>query len=104
LSSLPMFHVGGLNNQTLPALFAGATVSVLKRFDPGRWLAAVRDEEPTISLLVPAAMRLLGRWNWWSPAPLARWWERYGFREGESAAMPDGGPVRPDDRTLVPTP
>jgi uncharacterized membrane protein YdfJ with MMPL/SSD domain len=23
-------------------------------------------------LLVPATMRLLGRWNWWAPAPLAR--------------------------------
>jgi trehalose monomycolate/heme transporter len=24
-------------------------------------------------LLVPATMRLLGRWNWWAPEPLARW-------------------------------
>ena len=23
-------------------------------------------------VLVPAAMELLGRWNWWLPAPLAR--------------------------------
>jgi fatty-acyl-CoA synthase len=65
LSSLPMFHVGGLNNQTLPALFAGATVSLLKRFDPGRWLAAVHDEAPTISLLVPAAMQaVIGHPDW----------------------------------------
>jgi RND superfamily putative drug exporter len=24
------------------------------------------------ALLVPSLMRLLGRWNWWAPAPL-RW-------------------------------
>jgi putative drug exporter of the RND superfamily len=23
-------------------------------------------------LIVPAAMRLLGTWNWWMPRPLAR--------------------------------
>jgi uncharacterized membrane protein YdfJ with MMPL/SSD domain len=23
------------------------------------------------ALLVPATMRLMGRWNWWVPAPLA---------------------------------
>jgi RND superfamily putative drug exporter len=24
------------------------------------------------ALLVPAAMRMLGRWSWWAPAPLRR--------------------------------
>jgi RND superfamily putative drug exporter len=24
------------------------------------------------ALLVPATMRLLGRWNWWAPGPLSR--------------------------------
>jgi fatty-acyl-CoA synthase len=56
LSTLPMFHVGGLNNQTLPALLAGATVTLHKRFDPGAWLADVAARRPTISLLVPATM------------------------------------------------
>lgn len=28
-------------------------------------------------LLVPATMTLLGRWNWWAPAPLRRVYERY---------------------------
>jgi len=28
---------------------------------------------------VPASMRLMGRWNWWLPAPLERWWERRRF-------------------------
>jgi fatty-acyl-CoA synthase len=57
LSALPMFHVGGLNNQTLPALQAGATVTLQRRFEPGRWLADVAARRPTLSLLVPAAMQ-----------------------------------------------
>ena len=57
LSPLPMFHVGGLNNQTLPALLAGATVTLEQRFEPGQWLADVAAHRPTISLLVPAAMQ-----------------------------------------------
>jgi len=57
LTALPMFHVGGLNNQTLPALLAGATVTLHRRFDPGRWLADVAARKPTVSLLVPATMQ-----------------------------------------------
>ena len=56
LTALPMFHVGGLNIQTLPALFMGATVTLQKRFEPGAWLSAVHARRPTVSLLVPAAM------------------------------------------------
>jgi RND superfamily putative drug exporter len=29
-------------------------------------------------LIVPAAMRLLGAWNWWIPQPLARLALRFG--------------------------
>ncbi len=57
LSALPMFHVGGLNNQTVPALLAGATVTLHKRFEAGAWLADVRSRKPTLSLLVPATMQ-----------------------------------------------
>jgi len=57
LSTLPMFHVGGLNNQTVPALLAGATVTLHKRFEAGAWLAAVQARKPTLSLLVPATLQ-----------------------------------------------
>lgn len=43
LSTLPMFHVGGLNNQTLPALLAGASVTLHRRFEPGLDMRAQRD-------------------------------------------------------------
>jgi fatty-acyl-CoA synthase len=65
LSALPMFHVGGLNNQTLPALLAGATVTLHKRFEPGAWLADVAKRRPTVSLLVPATMAaVIGHPHW----------------------------------------
>jgi fatty-acyl-CoA synthase len=65
LSPLPMFHVGGLNNQTLPALMAGATVTLHRRFEPGQWLADVATRRPTLSLLVPATMQaVIGHPAW----------------------------------------
>ena len=57
LSALPLFHVGGLNNQTLPAFLAGATVTLHRRFDAALWLSDVAARKPTLSLLVPAAMQ-----------------------------------------------
>ena len=57
LTALPMFHVGGLNNQTLPALLAGGTVTLHRRFDAALWLADVAARRPTVSLLVPATIQ-----------------------------------------------
>lgn len=31
-------------------------------------------------LLVPATMTILGKWNWWSPAPLRKLYNRFGIR------------------------
>ena len=71
LSTLPMFHVGGLNNQTVPALLAGATVTLHKRFEPGRWLQDVQACRPTLSLLVPAAMQAVIAHPDWPRADLS---------------------------------
>jgi fatty-acyl-CoA synthase len=57
LSVLPMFHVGGLCIQTIPALLAGARVTIHARFDPARWLADVAQARPTTSLMVPATLK-----------------------------------------------
>ncbi len=61
LSTLPMFHVGGLCIQTLPALLSGVSVHLHPRFDAAEWLTAVtqgdRSQRPTLSLLVPATLR-----------------------------------------------
>jgi RND superfamily putative drug exporter len=42
------------------------------------------------TLLVPATMRLVGRWNWWAPGPLATLYRRYGISEAtsDSPAVP----------------
>jgi RND superfamily putative drug exporter len=37
------------------------------------------------TLLVPATMRLLGRVNWYAPAPRRRFYARYGIREDDAA-------------------
>ncbi len=71
LTVLPMFHVGGLCIQTLPALHAGATVTVEPRFDPGRWIDAVAQRRPTLSLLVPATMKALLAHPQWPKADLS---------------------------------
>ena len=57
LTVLPLFHVGGLCIQTLPALLAGAQVVLHPRFDAGTWLAAIADMRPTQTLMVPATLR-----------------------------------------------
>jgi fatty-acyl-CoA synthase len=58
-SMLPLFHVGGLCIQTLPALQAGACVSLQARFEPAQALQCFQQERPTLTLQVPATMRAL---------------------------------------------
>ncbi len=59
LTSLPLFHVGGLNIQTLPALYVGATVHLQRAFDPGDALEIIARHRPTQTLQVPATMTAL---------------------------------------------
>jgi fatty-acyl-CoA synthase len=59
LTALPMFHVGGLNIQTTPALYVGATVTLQRRFEPATVLSAIRDLRPTRLVLVPATIMAL---------------------------------------------
>jgi fatty-acyl-CoA synthase len=57
LTVLPMFHVGGLSIQTLPALHAGGTVTIHARFDASAFLRDVAARRPTLTLLVPATLK-----------------------------------------------
>ncbi len=45
-------------------------------------LAVLIDASIVRALLVPSLMELLGKWNWWAPAPLRRLHARFGVREG----------------------
>ena len=52
--------------------FATSQVVFLKEVGVGTACAVLIDAFVVRSLLVPSLMALLGRWNWWSPAPLTR--------------------------------
>ncbi len=64
------------------AALIAAQVSFMRMFGVGLTLAVLVDATLVRMLLVPAFMHVLGRWNWWAPAPLARLHERIGLREG----------------------
>jgi RND superfamily putative drug exporter len=51
--------------------FAFADIVLIKALGLGIAIAVALDATVVRALLVPATMRLLGRWNWWVPARLA---------------------------------
>ncbi len=71
LTVLPLFHVGGLNIQTTPALHAGAEVILHPRFDADAFFDTVERERPTLSLLVPAVMQALVTHPRWAGSDLS---------------------------------
>ncbi|MGE5117364.1 MAG: AMP-binding protein, partial [Betaproteobacteria bacterium] len=71
LTTLPLFHVGGLNIQTLPALQAGATVTLHPKFDPDACLDAIERERITLTVLVPAQLDALLAHPRWASADLS---------------------------------
>ncbi|MCX6398346.1 MAG: MMPL family transporter [Propionibacteriales bacterium] len=72
--------------------FSLSGVVFMKMMGIGMLVAILVDATIIRALLVPATMKLLGRWNWWAPAPMARWWQRHGFREEYDVAPgPDAG-------------
>ena len=52
--------------------FAFADIVLIKALGIGMAIAVALDATVIRALLVPATMRLLGRWNWWMPATLER--------------------------------
>ncbi|MDB4991613.1 MAG: drug exporter of the superfamily-like protein [Myxococcaceae bacterium] len=56
--------------------FASADMLLVKELGVGMAIAVIVDATIVRALLVPATMQLLGHYNWWAPAPLARWWRR----------------------------
>ncbi|MEX2481018.1 MAG: AMP-binding protein [Gammaproteobacteria bacterium] len=70
LTVLPMFHVGGLNIQTLPALYCGASVCIESRFSPAPTLERIETWRPTLTTLVPAMIAALREHPLWPRADL----------------------------------
>jgi len=71
LTLLPMFHVGGLNIQTLPALHAGATVVIHDRFEIDSFFAALEFDRFTLTLVVPTIMHTVLNDSRWESADIS---------------------------------
>jgi RND superfamily putative drug exporter len=71
--------------------FTTSGVLFIKQVGLGTALAVAIDATLIRALLVPALMALLGRWNWWAPAPLRRLHDRIGI--GEGPGPPQGAPA-----------
>jgi RND superfamily putative drug exporter len=104
LSRIAEFHTAGLDNDRSVSLglqrtgkiitsaallivivFAGfiaGDILIIKEMGVALVAAVIIDATLVRMLLVPATMTLLGRWNWWAPAPLRRLHERFGITEG----------------------
>ena len=72
--------------------FATSQIIFIKENGVGTALAVLIDASIIRALLVPSLMELLGKWNWWAPAPLRRLHERIGI--GESEPLPPAQPER----------
>ncbi|CAL9338691.1 MMPL family transporter [Streptomyces sp. enrichment culture] len=75
--------------------FGTAKISFMQMFGLGSGLAILIDAVAVRGVLVPAAMRLLGRSAWYAPAVLRRFHGRFGLSEGGPAPAPDRAPVEP---------
>lgn len=67
------------------AALIAAEVSFMRMFGLGLTLAILTDATLMRMVLVPAFMRLMGEWNWWSPRWLTRLHDRFGLDDGHVA-------------------
>jgi len=79
------------------AALIAAQVSFMRIFGLGLTLAVLTDATLVRMGLLPAFMHVMGRWNWWSPAPLVRLHERFGLSEGP----PRYPPAEPESLATV---
>lgn len=72
--------------------FLMSDVVFLQELGAGAAFAVLLDAFVVRTFLVPSLMALLGRWNWWSPAPLRRLHARIGINEGGTLPPRDAAP------------
>ena len=56
--------------------FVSGDMISIKEIGVGLAIMVAADATLVRLLLVPATMTVLGRWNWWAPAPVRRVYER----------------------------
>jgi RND superfamily putative drug exporter len=79
---------------TVFSAFALAESITIKSIGVGMAIAVLIDATIVRVLLVPATMRLMGKWNWWAPGPLGRFADRLGFSHVEDEpARPASAPA-----------
>ena len=61
--------------------FVTSEIVFIKQLGLGTALAVLIDATIIRALLVPSLMAMLGKWNWWAPAPLRRIHARLGLSE-----------------------
>ena len=110
LTVLPMFHVGGLNIHTTPALAAGARVTLHPRFDAAAALCAIAADRPTMLLVVPqvsaamtghpawdstdlSSLRLVTTGSSIIPAAVIRAWHERGIPVTQVYGLTESAPV-----------
>lgn len=71
LTVLPMFHVGGLNIQTTPAFYVGASVILHDRFHAETVLKSISADRPSVTVLVPATLAAVLAHPAWSDTDLS---------------------------------
>ena len=72
--------------------FSTSEISFMQQIGIATAVGVLVDAFIVRSLLVPALMGLLGKWNWWSPMWLRRVHDRIGLSEGDGAAAPRRSP------------
>jgi len=78
------------------ASMVSSKIGFMQLFGLGLTLAVLADATLVRGVLVPSFMRLMGRWNWWAPAPLVRLHSRIGLRDelDDSGYVPGSEPVK----------
>lgn len=109
LTVAPMFHIGGLNIHTLPALYKGIPVVLLPRFEPHETLRTIARERVTALFLVPSmwlmlsqlpdfdaydlsSLRVLVSGGAPCPIPVIEFFQRRGLRFVEGFGMTETAP------------
>lgn len=71
-------------------LFSFSGITFIQMIGVGMIIAITVDVVIIRTLLVPAAMQVMGNANWWSPGPLARLYRSYGIRESDGEVQDSG--------------
>jgi RND superfamily putative drug exporter len=74
------------------AIFALTGLPQVKEIGVGLAVAIFLDATLVRLVLVPATMELMGKWNWWLPAPFDRWLPEIDFESGETPMEPAAEP------------